>query len=584
MTLIAGIISRKPDGSVPRKVCEILDQTISRDPRDKRTVFEDQRSFFVKVDVIAFGEPSSHVGSDGSFTLLAGEPLLDHNSDEKWQSREIDTAAIHDAFSRSDLNILQKANGVFSAVHYQPAAKTVDLIADKLGLRPLYFYIDDEYLIFANALRILEEIEEIPKRMDVAAVTQMVGLGYALGERTPYADVHMLRAAEVVTVTENSVSRNKYWRWDEIEPSAAAEDEFLTELYHRFNDAVARRIRNDRSTAAYLSGGLDSRCIVAALRDQNVGVHTFNFARPHTQDQIFGFQFASGIGAVHKEVPKEAGDLVPNYSSLMSEALTAYSRGLSPAERPAIVWSGEGGSVALGHVHLTEKIVGLMRAKRIDEVIDEHLRRESANVSPRIFRTELSADLIGSLNEGIKEELSNFNCNDPARNFYFHLLLNDQHRKLAGHFENIDLHRLEFQLPFFDSSFLALIASIPIDLCLRHKLYVKWLSHFPPAVIAIPWQVYPGHQPCPVPVPDGFDYQWADKYQSAEHSAQKRRVMKQASEMLSAADFPKEILNRANLRLARLVHATGLRNYQYMIGPAHTYHVYWQKCGGKYVL
>jgi hypothetical protein len=103
-------------------------------------------------------------------------------------------------------------------------------------------------------------------------------------------------------------------------------------------------------------------------------------------------------------------------------------------------------------------------------------------------------------------------------------------------------------------------------------------------VTSVPWQVYPGHQSCPVPVPDGLDYQWADKYQSAEHAARKRRVMKQASELLRSAEFPREILNKNNLRLASWLHATGLRDYQYLIGPAHTYNTYWQKCGGKYVL
>ncbi len=585
MTLIAGIFSRKKDRCAPASVCETLRRTISRDPRDEKIVFEDKRSFFVKVDINAYGESSHTIGQDSAVTMVTGEPLLDTDSDEKRHSREKDVDLIHDAFSRRDVSILQKANGVFSAVHYQPGIGTVDLIADKLGLRPLYFWINDEYLIFASALRILEEIAEIPKTMDVRAVTQMVGLGYPLDDRTPYADIHMLCGSEVVTVTETDVSRQKYWHWDEIEPSSDTEDELLSKLYHRFNGAVSRRIRNDKTTAAYLSGGLDSRCIVAALRDKKARVHTFNFARPHTQDQAFGLQFAAEIGSVHEEVPKKAGDLVPDYSSLMSEAWSALnSRNDSPAERPAIVWSGEGGSVALGHVHLTEEIVGLMRAGRIDEVIDEHLRRESAHVSPKIFRTELSEKVVRSIKEGIKEELSNFNCHDPARNFYLHLLLNDQHRKLVGHFENIDLHRLEFQLPFFDSSFLALIASIPLDLCLRHKFYVKWLSLFPPAVTAVPWQVYPGHQSCPVPVSDGLDYQWAAKYQSAEHSARKRRVIRQASELLNAADFPKELLNRRNLRLASLIHATGLRDYQYLIGPAWTYHSYWQKCGGRYVL
>lgn len=581
MTLIAGIVSRRPDLPLPQAVCDTIRKTISRDPRDEIMVFEDKRAYFVQVDIKAFGKPSHKTADDGSLTLFTGEAFL---ADENQRDSSEDLDSIHDELKSQNFNVLQQADGTFSAVHYEPEIGTIDLITDKLGLRPLYFWIDKDYLIFASALRILEGINEVPKRMDLRAVTQIVGLGYALGERTPYADIYVLRAAEILTVTDSQVLRRKFWRWDGIEPAMASEGALLDELYHRFNGAVARRLGNDKTTAAYLSGGLDSRCIVAALRDKSVRVHTFNFARARTQDQAFASQFANQIGSIHQEIPKKAGDLVPDYSSLMSNSWAATNgNSFFPSEHPAIVWSGEGGSVALGHVHLTEKIVDLMREGRVDEAITEHLERESAQVSLRLFRTEISEQLSSSIHHDIREELKNYDCRDAARNFYLYLLLNDQHRKLANHFENIDLHRLELQLPFFDSSFLELIVSIPIDICLRHKLYIKWLALFQPTVTAVPWQVYPGHEPCPVPIPEEIDYQWSRKYQSAEHAARKQNVMKQASELLHSADFPNEILSKRVLRVASWIHATGLRDYQYLIGPAHTYHEYYHRCGRRYV-
>ncbi len=225
-----------------------------------------------------------------------------------------------------------------------------------------------------------------------------------------------------------------------------------------------------------------------------------------------------------------------------------------------------------------------MRAGEIDRVITEYLRRESAAVAPKLFTAAAGQALSGILEDGIREELGRLNSPDPARNFYLYLLLNDQHRKLARHFEDMDLYRLEFQLPFFDSDFLEAIVAMPIDICLRHRLYVKWLSLFPPAVTSVPWQAYPGHQPCPVPVAEKLAYQWADKYQSAERSSQLRRESREAITMIKSPDFPAEVLSRGNLRLAAVIHRTGFRNYQYLLGPAATYHFFWQKCGGRYVL
>jgi len=159
---------------------------------------------------------------------------------------------------------------------------------------------------------------------------------------------------------------------------------------------------------------------------------------------------------------------------------------------------------------------------------------------------------------------------------------NDQRRKLISHFENIDLHRLEFQLPFFDGRFLESVIATPLDLCLRHKFYVKWLSRFIPEVTAVPWQAYPGHEPCPLETPVGLAYQWNERYQANENAPKKRWAMRQAFELLGSVDFPSRILSKRNLRLAALIHLTGWRDYQYAIEAAQTYHIYAKKCGGEF--
>jgi asparagine synthase (glutamine-hydrolysing) len=585
MTLIAGIISRNRNQTVPDSVCESLKQLISRQPSDEISVFRDERSCVVKLDVGAYGEPGFKMDEDGALTILAGEPLLDLENERAWQSREKDVALIHERCVRSRWDVLKTAQGVFCAAHYQPATGALHLVADKLGFRPIYYWADERFVVFASALRILEGLGEVPKKMDVRAVTEIVGLGCPLGNRTPYANIFTLKAGEIVSITEQEISRHYYWRWDDIPSSTEPEEKLLQRLYHCFESAMARRNRRDTTTVAYLSGGLDSRCVVAALHSEQTRVHTFNFARPHTQDQLFGLEFARQVDAIHEEVPKERGDHVPDYSSLMARVWEASRhREAHPAERPALVWSGEGGSVALGHVHLNEKIVELMRSGSIDEAIETYMEREYVYVSPKLFRPKVFAELAGVINKGIREELDDLHAADPARNFYLFLLLNDQRRKLARHFENIDLHRLEFQLPFFDSAFLASIISIPIDLCLRHKFYVKWLKYFHPSVTSVPWQAYPNHEPCPLPVPEGLAYQWAEEYHRAESATQKQRLMRQASEILRAADFPDKILSKRNLRLATWIHSTGWRDYEHIIEAARTYHTYWKKSDGEYTL
>lgn len=579
MTLIAGIFSR--NNQTPTAVdCASLRRAISRNPSDEIETFRDRRSFFAKVDIGAFGEPGSFIDANGALTLLAGELLISRDV----SSRIKDLKLVHKEALTRNWNVMREAEGTFCLVHYQPQTGTVVLATDKLGVRPLYFWMDENLVVFASALRILEELSFVPKKMDLRAVTEVVALGAPLADRTPYANISRLKSAEIVKITNEGAARSCYWRWDEIEVSEDPEPACLARVYDRFQTATKRRIRNDRDTAAYLSGGLDSRCTVAALCDNGVRTRTVNFARPGTQDYFFGKDFAAKIGSIHQSIPKERGDSVPDYSSLMAKTLGGFDHDNCCSERPRLVWSGEGGSVLLGHVHLNESIVDLMRAGKIGRAIEAYVQREQIDVPLKLFQPQILENVRDVVAQGIRDELSEVHSEDAGRNFYFFLMCNDQRRKLTSHFENIDLHRLEFQLPFFDGAFLTSVVATPLDWCLRHKFYLKWLAHFPKPVAAVPWQAYPGHEPCPLPILADLAYQWDETYQAAEDLSQMQNVISQASELLRAIDFPNRILNRRKFRLATWIHARGWRDYRYAIEAAQTYHQYARRCGGEFVL
>src|SRR6266446_553747 len=275
MTLIAGIFSRK-DRLIPVEACENLRQSISRHSDDEIDVFIDYRSYFLKVDIGAFGEPGVFVDSNGGLSMLAGEPLLSILPDTSCQSREKDLRLIHEGLIRDDCEILRKAEGTFCAVTFEPRSGTLTLIADKLGTRPLYCWIDEDYVVFATALRILENLSIVPKTMDVRAVTEIVALGAPLSKRTPYANIALLKSAEVLRVTRTNVSRRCYWRWDEIESSLGSE-----------------------------------------------------------QDLFIGNNFAEKIGAIHQAIPKKPGDQIPDYSSMLAQVWNATLKRLTePATRP----------------------------------------------------------------------------------------------------------------------------------------------------------------------------------------------------------------------------------------------------------
>src|SRR5439155_22033046 len=180
----------------------------------------------------------SFTDANGAMSLLAGDPLLSSGGTGRLQ----DLAVIHKQALRNDWSVVREAEGTFCLVHYDPQTGTLFLVADKLGVRPLYFWMDEKQVVFATALRILEGLSFVPKKMDLRAITEAVALGAPLAERTPYAGISLLKLAEILQITNDETSRRCYWRWDEIEVEKDREPEWLAMVDERFQAATKRRI------------------------------------------------------------------------------------------------------------------------------------------------------------------------------------------------------------------------------------------------------------------------------------------------------------------------------------------------------
>jgi len=515
--------------------------------------------------------------------MLAGEPLLRCSEAGAGTDRKRDLEILHRALDTGHWHILKSTQGSFVGIYYQAANHKLHLLADKLGLRPLYYWLNDDWVVYATALRILEGLPFVPKVMDVRAVAEVSGFSYPLGSRTPYVGVKTIKAAEIVSIDPQLVSSWQYWRWDAIPVSRRPEPELLDEVYQRFNVAVRQRLKGDRSAVAFLSGGLDSRCLVGCLTAHSEIVHTLNFSLSRTQDRVYGAEMARRLGTIHHEEDMNIAD--SGFFRRVSDlALTLADTKPSPVQQPLLIWSGDGGSVGLGHVYLTTRLIEPLRQQDLEGTITKFLDDQGKQVISRLLQRRALKLLSQTLREGMREEFSDIHCEDPGRRLYVFLLVNDQRRHLARLLEDVDVNRLEFVTPFFDGDFLSTVASVPLDLCLLHRFYNKWLSSFPAVLLSVPWQVYTGHEPCPVPPLPGLVSQFDRNQYDYLHAHRKLQLIRDTRELLRSDAFPEPILSRRYLRLAYLACRWGLRDYFYVLDSALVYARYWRLSQGKYEL
>jgi len=573
VTIIAGLF-RYDGGTLDGQLCRAIRSAISRDAADPRTEFQTPLCYLVKIDIGAYGEAAFDRRGQTSAAALAGDPLLPPRYE---RTRTADLSRLHEGLLAADHAVLQSAHGSFCSAHYWDSPAKLSLVVDKLGLRPLYCWHEPGLVAFASALRILEATVELRKSLDTGGLCEQLSFGYPLGDHTAYRQIRCLCAGEVVTFDQEGERRLRYWRWDRRPNGDLDPKDAHAVVRDAIQRAIARRLKpREASVAAFLSGGLDSRLIATGLKDSVDHLHTFTFGDERLLDCYLAREYANRIGAQHHAYPSIDDNIHPSRAYRNSCAQMDQIRS-SDLDRPQIVWSGDGGSVCLGCVYLDRVVVDRLRQGLEKQAIEQFIRINRRALGTRRILGDLFDDIPGDFVEkAVENELSRLDCRDPGVKAYVFLLINDQRRHLADHFEHIDLHKTELHLPMFDSEIVEAMLNISIDRALYHRFYYEMLDHFPDVVSSVPWQAYPGHLPCPLPLPQGLFDQW-----QCQKDVRKKRARARVMEIrpvLREKGIFGDILNRREIYLALWATRLGVSDRSYLLKSGITVWRHWKFC------
>lgn len=509
--------------------------------------------------------------ADGSLSLAWGS-LYQDGHDAAANHRLLRDEAAKETPSLGDIS------GDFGFASYDVAADTLHLLTDKLGVRALFVYCGEDRVWFSSSLRVMERLPGVRKVMDLRALTEMAFFGWPLGDRTPYLDIRVLRPGERLRVDASRVRADYYWRWNTLPAWRGSREDCVADLAARFRTAIRRRSGADRRVFSLLSGGLDSRMIATALREQGTDVTACNFSPAGTQDQVYSDEAARALGCAYSSLPLVHGRTPNLYVQLSDAWRSGKIDGRGPIDRPHWVFAGIGGSTGFGAVFWDEELIGYFRSGRAREGVEFFIKRMGWRLIERLYRRDYLARMREALVEGVLEQLRAFPCEDPARSFHLFEMMNDQRRHLHAHWDNASVHGLQFHVPYFDAQFLERMLSVPLDWTLRHDLYYQWMEAFDPAARSVPWQVYPGHRPCPVPVSRQFPTQWEA---SGKYVLSNRRAWDAPlAGILATRPFP-VMLDRRYLQFVRLRRALG-GDHGYAIDAARALNDVWVRSGGRF--
>lgn len=567
MTIFAGVFrhDRQPIDESWRGT---LVSALSRHPEDLPQIIDRPGLLLAKIDIGAFGEPAFL--DEGDAAVAAGEPLV---AGPPAAARQQDLATLLQAHIRQEAAPFLEARGTYAAALYDMAAHRLCLSIDRLGVRTLYWAQVGGCVVFATALRIFDALPFVPKRVDNAALHEWVTINYCFENRTPYEGVFMLRGGERVLADASGTRTVVDWAWDQVPDDQPVTPEAVDALYQLFQEAVALRARNDRGARALLSGGLDSRMIVTELRRRDMAVSTLTLTWPRSLDAVLAEQYAQAVGTRHAmvDVPRP----MPHDISYYAEKVYREDAGFREVAgaRPGLVWAGDGGSVCLGYVNTTPKLVEALRNRRYHEAASIHVERKFMRLRGSLLKREERERFSRYFEERVAAILSSYAGQDPGRAVQWFMLTTQERFQVSGLYENNDLCRIEYLMPLFDAKLAAAFQRFPLDECMGHKLYDKWMDRFPAVVRSVPWQAYAGHIASPLPLPDA-DIQW--KPLSAEYHEQQRRSALARYKAVKDAGAARPPFLRPEVEMAALLFTSiGHSKLAYLLNSVSTYRALW---------
>jgi len=268
-----------------------------------------------------------------------------------------DTEVILYAWQEWGEDCVKRFRGMFAFALYDRRRQSLFLARDRLGIKPLYYAVlDDGVLIFGSELKVLKAHPALPRKLEPRSVEEYFALGYIPEPHTIYKGVSKLRPGHTLLFErgKRQPSQREYWDVPFSPVSLGTETDLCDELFARMREAVEIRLVAEVPLGAFLSGGVDSSAVVAAmaqLQQEPVNTCAIGFDVPQFNETDYARQVADRFHTNHLErvVASDDFDLLDTLAGLYDEpyadssAIPTYRVCQLARERVTVALSGDGG-------------------------------------------------------------------------------------------------------------------------------------------------------------------------------------------------------------------------------------------------
>jgi asparagine synthase (glutamine-hydrolysing) len=190
-----------------------------------------------------------------------------------------DTEVILHLWEECGATCLDQLNGMFAFAVYDRITNTVTLARDRFGVKPLYYAVTDDFLLFASEIKAIFATGLIEPRFHPPSLVEYVTFQNVFSRETIWAEVQILQPGEFLVANPGAKVKPVLSRYHDagtsFDPNVSDEDQAITGIASGFGAAVRRQLISDVPVGSYLSGGMDSGSIVAVAGQEIDRLHTF---------------------------------------------------------------------------------------------------------------------------------------------------------------------------------------------------------------------------------------------------------------------------------------------------------------------
>jgi asparagine synthase (glutamine-hydrolysing) len=234
-----------------------------------------------------------------------------------------DSEVILHGYRVDGVDVVDKLRGMFAFSIFDKSEQVLMLVRDRQGIKPLYYFIDDNYLIFASELQSIIKSGLVPTQLNPISLNQYVVYGVVPEPETLIQGIKVLLPGQRLLMNKGQIRLERYWQYPEPSNNIFSTETASLEVRQLLEESIRVHLQTDVPLGVFLSGGIDST-IVAKLsaKYSSNAIKTFSIGfedgPEHLDERNIARRTAKLLKTDHQEVVLTAKDIKNNLEKIIS--------------------------------------------------------------------------------------------------------------------------------------------------------------------------------------------------------------------------------------------------------------------------